>query len=72
MARCIHRHRDEVQLLMGIGMVPVPSGSHCGLFLSVDNNEALLSTGAWGDFSQHITALVLCGRLDDCGGQCLR
>ena len=36
-----------------------------GIHVAVHTDEALLSTGAWMDFSQHINALVLGGRHEE-------
>ena len=36
-----------------------------GIHLAVHTDEALLSTGAWMDFSQHVHTLVLRGDLDE-------
>ena len=38
-----------------------------GIHLAVHTNEALLSTGAWMDFSQHINMLVLRGDVEEAG-----
>jgi len=47
-----------------------------GTHLAVHTGEALLSTGAWMDCSQHINTLVLRGVVDEartlCRDQCLR
>jgi hypothetical protein len=39
-----------------------------GIHLAVHTDEALLSTGAWMDFSQNINTLVLRGQLETLWG----